>query len=129
MFRFRQRQRKTLAAIVVGYWLFAFFVGVAHACGIDEVLGESHALAVTVTDSQGRDDDAAPGCHQFCADDLPMLAKLKTVQDAPTVQAFLVQALWVEPLLTGAAPIASLPHSPDPPPGIDINIRFVRLAL
>jgi len=122
-------QRKVLTAIALGSWLFAFFVGVVHACGID---AESGLLQQTVSisaDSQDQDDeDALPGCEQFCADDLPLLAKLQSVQDQP--------GGYVLPLPSSGAPIlarvisASSPlHRRYPPPGIALITRFVRLAL
>jgi hypothetical protein len=127
---FRKRRRKFITPFILGLWLFAIFVSVAHACGLDEDL-EHAGLNVTanVSGHDGSDDGGSPSCDKFCADDFPLLAKLKVVQDPPTGQALLVPTLVGEPFQTAAAPVPSLLPSLDPPPGIAVNIRFVRLAL
>ena len=127
---FGKRQRKTLAPLVLALWLFALFVSVAHACGLDEHLsqvGQSEAAKVGGHDRS--DDGASPACHKFCSDDLPVLAKLKAVQDPPSGQALMGPPFVGESFQTTVAPVPSLPPSPDPPPGIAVYIRFVRLAL
>jgi hypothetical protein len=128
---FRKRRRKFITPFILGLWLFAIFVSVAHACGLDEDL-EHAGLNVTanVSGHDGSDDGGSPSCDKFCADDFPLLAKLKVVQDPPTGQALLVPTLVGESFQTAAAaPVPSLLPSLDPPPGIAVNIRFVRLAL
>jgi hypothetical protein len=122
------RQRKVLTSVTLGCWLFAFFVGVVHACGLDEDLGRSQRVVAASIDNQG-DDDARLGCERFCADNLPVLAKLQSVQDQPGGQTLLLLPFSDEPLLAGMASTPSLLHRPHPPPGIALNTRFVRLAL
>jgi len=127
---FCKRRRKAIAPLVLAFWLFALFVSIAHACGLDEHLshvGQSEAAKVGGHDKS--DDRASPACDKFCSDDLPVLAKLKAVQDPPTGQTLLGLAFVGESFQTTVAPVPSLLPSPDPPPGIAVCIRFVRLAL
>ena len=112
---FRHRRRRTLSTIVLACWLFAFFVGVAQACAMDRELGHAHGRAGAATVHQGQDGDAPPGCRQFCADDLPVLAKLKAVQDPPNEEPVLVTALLGAPRLADVTRVVSLLDSPDPP--------------
>ncbi|SRR6266567_4017144 len=127
---FRARQKYLFASIALGCWLFAVFIGVVHACGLD---GQFRSLREGVTasatgPSQG-DDDTAPGCEQFCAGNLPVLAKIQPVADQPGEQAVLLPLFFAEPLL---APVTAAPlalHRLRSPPGIALNTCFVRLAL
>jgi hypothetical protein len=103
---------------------------VVHACGLDGELGHSQQVVAASIDSQRQgDDDAHPGCEQFCADNLPVLAKLQSVQDQPGGQALLLTPFVGEPLLARMASVPSPLHRPHPPLGIALNTRFVRLAL
>ena len=127
---FNAHQRKILTSVTLGCWLFAFFVGVVHACGLDGELGRSQQVVAASIDSQRHgDDDAHPGCEQCCADNLPVLVKLQSVQDQPGGQALLLPPFVVDPLLARMASVPSPLHRPHPPPGIALNTRFVRLAL
>jgi hypothetical protein len=127
---FCKRQRKALAPLVLALWLFALFVSVAHACGLDEHLSQmGQSEAAKVGGHDGSDDSASPTCDKFCSDDLPLLAKLKAVQDPPTGQALMGPPFVGELFQTPAAAVPSLLPSPGPPPGIAVYIRFVRLAL
>lgn len=127
---FCKRRRKLITPFVVALWLFAIFVSVAHACGVDEVLGNaSPSMSANIGAHDGANDGAPPNCDKFCAADLAVLAKLKAVQDLPTGEALLTPALADELFQTVVAPSPSLSRSPDPPLGIAINTHFVRLAL
>ena len=129
MFRLNAHQRKVVASLALGGWLFAFFVGVAHACGLDAGLGAAHhAVTVSAVGQNPCDGDALPGCKQFCADDLPVLAKLQSIQDQPGGSALLPPSSG-EPLLVRVAWVHSPLHRLYPPPDIAPNTRFVRLAL
>jgi hypothetical protein len=122
-------QRKVVTSVTLGCWLFAFFVGVVHACGLEQALGHSQQVVAALTDSQGQgDEDALPSCEQFCADDVPVLAKLQSVQDQPGGHALPPPSLG-DPLLVRVAAVPSPLHRPHPPPGVALITRFVRLAL
>ena len=127
---FPRPRRKFIASLILASWLFAIFASVAHACNLDDDLGRTfHAAAAGAHGHDGPDSDACPGCAKFCVDDLAVLAKLKAIQDPPTGQALLTPAVVGDTLQIAAASVSSVLTSPDPPPGIAINTRFVRLAL
>ncbi len=128
--RIRRRQRRVLAAAVLGSWLFALFISIAHACGLGGELGYSQQVVTAMAGGhvQG-DQDALPACKQFCADDSPVLAKVKSVQDQLGGDALLLPPSLGEALLAWPAAALSLRDRPQPPPGIALNTRFVRLAL
>ena len=127
---FGKRRQKAIAPVILALWLFAIFMSVAHACGLDGELGHvDRSEAAKVGGHDGTDDGASSACDKFCSDDLAVLGKLKAVQDPPTGQAFVVPQFVGGSFQTTVTPVASLLLSPDAPPGIDVNIRFVRLAL
>lgn len=130
MMHFHRRQRKPLAAMVIGCWLFALFVSVANACGFNADLAQTaRAEAMAMSGQPDTDESGSPACKQFCADDLPVLAKIKLVQDQASAQALPVSPLSVAPVLAGGLNAVPPLRSRQPPPGIALNIRFVRLAL
>ena len=128
---FGKTRQRNIAPFILALWLFAIFVSVAHACGLDDDLGHAgRSEAAKVGGHSGTDDGASPACAKFCSDDLAVLGKLKAVQDPPTGQAFFLVPHFVGgSFQTTVTPAAWLLLSPDPPPGIDVNIRSVRLAL
>jgi len=73
-------------------WLFALLVSVAHACGLDEALAYADPSVAGQIGGHDGSDAGSPACKEFCSDDSPLLAKLKTVQDPPTGQAVIVPA-------------------------------------
>jgi hypothetical protein len=111
-------------------WLFAIFVSIANACGLYADFEHSAvARAVHAGAMDKSDDGSDPNCAKFCADDLPILVKLKAVQDLPTGQ-FVLASLFVGKTFqaAGAALVSMLP-APQPLPALAVNTRFVRLAL
>ena len=127
---FGKRRRKAITPLILAFWLFAIFVGVAHACGLAESLSHANRSEAAMVGGHHDSDGGAPSaCGKFCRDDLPVLAKLKAVQDPPAGQALIVAPFVGESFQATVPPIPSLLLSPDPPPGIAVNIRFVRLAL
>jgi hypothetical protein len=126
----RKRQREFIAPFVLVSWLFAIFVSIANACGLNEYLGQAGPIQTAIVAAHaGSADDASPICDRYCADDLPLLAKVKGVQDPPTEQVLLVAATPGNALQAATAPVSPLLTRPDPPPGIAVNTRFARLAL
>ena len=125
----RARHRRPLAAAALACWLFALGVSIAHACGLDAYLGDANESQSMAMSGQGGDESSTRGCQRFCADDVPLLAKIKLVQDQASAQPLLVSLRSIEPLVTSAAPTVSPWRAPQPPPGIAVSIRFVRLAL
>src|SRR5512147_1083507 len=79
------RRRKALvASLVLGAWVFGLFVGIAHACGWDGVTAMRHDAVAAGALAEPSSDGAPSGCEKFCNDDLPLLAKVQSVQDSPT---------------------------------------------
>jgi hypothetical protein len=127
---FCKRRRKFITPFIMALWVFAIFVSVAHACGLDEDFGHAGPnKTVNVSGHNSSENGGSPSCDKFCADDFPLLAKLEVVQDSPTGQALMGPPFVGESFQTTVAAVASLLLSPDLPPGIAVYIRFVRLAL
>lgn len=130
MFCLRRRYRKPIAAFVAACWVFALAASVVHACGLDEDLGYANqAEAMSMAGGGKAHDCAQPGCREFCANDVSVVAKLKLVQDQASAQPLLISLPSVQPTPTSEATVGSLSRSPDPPPLVAVNIHFVRLAL
>ena len=110
-------------------WLFALGVSIAHACGLDAYLSDANKVDAMAMSGQGDGDETPPGCQRFCADDVPVLPKIKLVQDQASAQPLLISLRSIEPLVAGAPPTIFPWRAPQPPPGIAASIRFVRLAL
>ena len=125
----RARHRRPLAAAALACWLFALGVSIAHACGLDAYLGDANEIQSMAMSGQGGDESSPPGCPRFCADDVPVLAKIKLVQDQAGAQPLLVSLDSIQPPVTAVPPPVSRSRAPQPPPGIAVTIRFVRLAL
>lgn len=85
-----RRNRKSLAACCLAVWLFAFVVGVAHACSL---LPAAHDETSQSSLSQGQTDDGGEvvGCNKSCLDGVP-LAKLPSMHGFLATQAFIVQS-------------------------------------
>src|SRR5262245_64408630 len=126
---FSKARRKSTTPFVLAVWLFALMASMAHACGLDEALAQAVMSAPASAGHQAPTSDGPLACDQFCADDNPLLAKLKGVADL-SPGAAIVTLASVSGIHVDAFPRAyeALP-APDPPPGIAINTRFVRLAL
>lgn len=119
---------KVLASVTLGCSLFAFFVGVAYACGLGGGLYPSRQVLSDSTDMPCQSANAA-GYGQLCAENLPMVAKLQLVRHQPGGQALLLSASLGEPLLSRDTPAPSPLQRPHPPSGASLNTRYVRLAL
>lgn len=129
---FNAHRRKVITSVTLGCWLFAFFIGVVHACGQEVALDHARhggSSVMASTDSQSHDDrDVAPYCEQFCIDDTPVLTSPQSGQDQPQSHAHPPPStgdpLWVR--------VFSVPpplYRPHPPPGIALITLFGRLAL
>jgi hypothetical protein len=127
---FRKRWQRFVAPFILASWLFAVFASVAQACGLDEDLASLVRGEAAQINGHGQShDDPCPACDKFCADDLAVLAKIKAAEGPPTGQAILSPGAAGETFPISAAPVSSTVPPPAPPPGIAINVRFVRLAL
>jgi hypothetical protein len=119
--------RKSVACAVLGAWLLALFVSMAHACDTMPVApGEPRMAGM----AGAHHDDAAPSpdCRRFCNDDLPLFGKLRLVQDPPAGEPLLIATATRLELTSPMAARVSLP-APRAPPDIPILLRSLRLAL
>jgi hypothetical protein len=81
------RHRKFITSSILGLWIFALFVGIANACSWDGVTAAPHHATVAAHAIEDiADQDLAPGCDEFCSNDVPMLSVLKLVHDQPAGQ-------------------------------------------
>jgi len=125
-----KRRRKGFTPFVMALWLFAIFVSVAHACGLQDSFRQSNpSEGVVCAGAASAHGETSPNCDKFCADALPLLTKLGAVQDPSMGDVVLTASVTRESFHACAAPILLPSPSPGPPPGIAVNTRFVRLAL
>lgn len=130
MSRLLHRNRRVLTSAVLGLWMFALFVGIANACSRDGVTAVSHHLTMAahpVDDAADR--DVAPGCDEFCSNDVPLLSVLKLAQDQPAGQPLVLATHYYVGVLPISAPILRVARIAHPPPGVPFSLRTVRLTL
>ena len=128
MFRSFRQQRKTITSFALVVWLFALFVGIAHACGLDEPTTASPDAAAA-SPSGGPSDTGTPdGCEQFCKANVPMVTKLPYLGDQPDAQPLIVadRDIGVAVALPPAFQLAPAAH---PSPDVTAYIRFAHLRL
>jgi hypothetical protein len=110
--------------------MFALFVGIANACSWDGVTAAPHHPTVAArTIDDIADQHLAPGCDEFCSNDVPMLSVLKLVQDQPPGQPLVLATHYRLGVLPSAAPFLRLAQTTRPPPGAPLSFRIVRLTL
>ena len=130
MTRLLHRHRKSLASTVLGVWLFALFVGIANACSWDGVTAAPHQPAATAHAADAdMAHDAAPGCDDFCSNDVPMVSVLKLVQDPPAGQPLILAAHSEFGVLPISAFVVRPTRTAHPSPGVPFLLRTVRLTL
>jgi hypothetical protein len=134
MSRLLHRYRKSLASAVLGLWTFALFVGIANACSWDGVSTVPHppataAHAAVHATSDATDEDTAPGCEEFCSNDVPLLGVLQQVQEPPAGLALLVATHHDFGFLPISAPELRLARGAHPPQAVPFFLRIVRLTL
>ena len=126
---FTRSRRRATAPLALALWLFALAMSIAHACGVvDQLEHAGIAKAVSaVAAHREPSDETLPACDQFCADDTPLLSKLKAVEDSPAVSVVAYLRSGVG-LLSRPLSSSALAESSQPPV-IAVNTRFARLAL
>jgi hypothetical protein len=127
---FSKSRRRATAPFVLALWMFALLASMAHACGLGEALdGATWSEAAAVGWGTPSGDDTLPACDQFCADDIPILAKLTAVEDGPAGSTLLPAAPIAYTLRLPDRASSSVVARPEPAPDPAINTRYVRLAL
>lgn len=121
--------RKHVTLVALGCWLFAFIIGVVNACDLVGELAASHHVSTGAAHHHENDDATPSGCEQFCANDVAIPAKVKLFEHQSADQALLLAPTLGVTIVTGATSVPLLLDHPDPPPGIALYARFLRLAL
>ncbi len=122
------RQRRTIIGVALAMWLFALFVGIAHACGWVE-RGPAPAHAAAANSSEHRTDGGTPvGCEQFCKTDLPLVSKLPFIGDQPDGQPLIVGVEKVRIILALPPPFG-VAHAAYPSSDVPPFLRFNHLRL
>jgi len=130
MTRLVHRHRKCLTSSVLAMWIFALFVGIANACSCDGVTAVPHqSTAALHVGGESMDHDMAPGCEDFCSNDLPMFSVLQLVQDQPAGQPLVLATHHGLGSRLISAPNLRLARNAHPPPGVLYSLLFVRLTL
>lgn len=128
--RLLHRHRKCVSSSVLGIWVFTLFVGFANACSLDGVTAMPHQPTVSLhAEGETMNHDMAPGCEDFCSNDLPLFSVLKLVQDQPAGQPIVLATRHDLGLRPISAPNLRLARNAHPPPGVPFSLRFVRLTL
>jgi hypothetical protein len=128
--RLLHRHRKFITSSVLGFWMFVLFVGISNACSWDGVTAAPHHPTVAAhAADEFMDDGMAPGCDEFCSNDLPLLSALKLVQEQPAGQALVVATHHDLGFLPISAPALRLARTAHPPSGVPFSLRIVRLTL
>lgn len=128
MFRSFRQQRKTITSIALVVWLFALFVGIAHACGLDEPTTASPDVVAANPSERPSDTGALNDCEQFCKANVPVVSKLQFLGDQPDAQPLIVadRDIGVAVALPPAFQLAPIAH---PPPDVTAYLRFAHLRL
>lgn len=76
-----------------------------------------------------KDERMAPGCEDFCANDLPLVTVLKLVQDQPGGEPLVIAAFNPVRLVSHSASGLRAVILVPPPPDLPVSLRFSRLTL
>jgi len=99
---------RRLVPIVLGMWLVAFMVSVAHACAI---VGHHQTIApVTMSHGSASGDGEPSECERFCSVDTPLATKSESASDTATSPAAFLVASTASvrvPVLDHRSPSAS----------------------
>src|SRR5690349_5846821 len=119
---FNKSRSRAIAPFVLGLWLFALVSSMAHACGLVDELEHAGPNSTAANVAHEDDtDDTLPACDRFCADDIPLLSKIKSVEDSPAASAVLVDASFLRVCLPVSREPKTAVAGPDPPPTIAVN--------
>lgn len=123
------RQRRTIAALFLGAWLFALFAGMATACMPQiSCCSQGDGMAMAMGAGHDGDEGLQASCLQFCNDDIPILAKQKLFPDQPAGAPLLVASIGVLPPTASASAVIA-EHVAHPPSDIPLLLRTLRFAL
>lgn len=125
---FRRRQRKAITSATLVAWILALFVGIAHACGLNEPSAASPEPVAAIASERAPDTGVPDGCEQFCSTNVPVVSKLPSLGDQPDAQPLIVadRDAGVSVMLPPTSALAQAAH---PPPGVAAFLRFAHLRL
>lgn len=122
-------QRKALASLMLGAWLFGLFVGIAHACGVGHAtMTRPNAVFAAAVDDLCAGDIPA-GCEKFCNDDVPVVAKIQSAADPSAAHPIVLASLHRHTFASIPAPDFHPAMAAHLAPGVPLSLRVVRLAL
>jgi len=75
------------------------------------------------------EDGMAPGCEEFCSNDVPLVGVLQMLQDPPAGQPLVVATRHDLGFLPISAPLLRLARTAHPSAGVPLSLRIVRLTL
>lgn len=113
---------------MLGGWLFALVVGVAHGCGWLGLDATPTISVATSTHPHRSADPAAASCEQFCSTNVPVVAKASSVDDPPYAQPLIVASYDAGYVLPRSPAVPPVPTA-HPPPGVPPFLRFSHLRL
>ena len=131
MIRMLRRRRRNFASVVLGLWLFALGVAVAHACGLDR--GGDHGARTMAGERQAAHTIPSSSCdeaasHACCRQDT-VAAKLQPLIDAPGGPSLAPIAFVDSYLGAAVAPLLQRPPSAHRASDVPLTLRFARLTL
>ena len=129
MSRLLHRNRRWLTSTVLGWWVFALFVGIANACSWDGVTSLEHCPTLLTNATDAVDHDMAPGCDAFCSNDVRLVSVLKLVQDQPAGQPVIPTPHYKRGVVPISVHVLRLARNAHPPPALTFSLRTVRLTL
>jgi hypothetical protein len=123
-----RRQRKIITSFALVVWLFALFIGIAHACGLGEPTMAPPDVVVANPSERPADTGTPDACEQFCKTDVPVVSKLQFLGDQPDAPPLIiaVHEIGVAVALPPALRLAPAAH---PPPDVAAFLRFAHLRL
>jgi predicted small lipoprotein YifL len=128
VFRFFRQQRKTITSFALVAWLFALFVGIAHACGLDEPTTAPPDVVAANPGERPADTGTPDACEQFCKTDVPVVSKLQFLGDQPDPQPLIV-AVRDLGIAVASPPVLQLAPAAHPHPDAAAFLRFAHLRL
>ncbi|HEX9274786.1 MAG TPA: hypothetical protein VGA51_00090 [Casimicrobiaceae bacterium] len=132
MIRTLRRRRRGFAILILGLWLFALGVAIAHACTLDGASGYTphslahgrQAFAEEIPPSSDDDTASASCCHEQ-----PFAAKIQPLLDPPGGQPLALTTFVDLPFASSEAPAWHRGTSVHRAIDVRLSIRYARLTL
>lgn len=122
------RQRKTITSLALVAWLFAMFVGFAHACGLNEPTSGQIDVVGANSGERPLDVGAPDGCEQFCDSNVPVVTQLPPMGDQPSAPPLIVAVRNIG-IAFVFPPAFRSAQAARPPPDVPAFLRYAHLRL